>query len=179
MNNDYKKSVLIFGMAVPILLIVLLTGGVLWKASSIHAEYEQKVAEKKKAKLQRIQNLVMQKKVKAHEKELSAWKALIKNETRASFNHHWKEVEAQFKAKEFIKERPVWKNNSTGLGKGVKQSASEVVITYDATFRNMQIALLEMETRLPQMQLDSFSMKPNPQTGLIHFKTTHTVWNNE
>ena len=40
----------------------------------------------------------------------------------------------------------------------------------------MQLALLEVETKLPHMQLDSLTMTPADDGESINFNTTFTVW---
>jgi len=36
--------------------------------------------------------------------------------------------------------------------------------------------LLEMETKLPNMQLDSLTITPDTNSDSINFETTFTVW---
>lgn len=176
MNSNYKKSVVVFGVFIPVGILLALAVFIALKASSIHQEYEAKVALQKKDRLAQMQNEVLNKKVATQQKELGSWTKLLAQEDRRTFLEHWKEVRKKFKAKEFTGERPVWKNASTGLGLDVKHPSSEVILTFDATYRAMQLALLEVETKLPQMQLESLEMKPNTNGGTIHFTTRFTVW---
>ena len=176
MKSNYKKSVAVFGVFIPVVIMLALALFVSLKASSIHQEYEAKVALEKKDRLAQMQNEVLNKKVVTQKKELGAWTELLAQEDRRTFLEHWKEVRKQFKPKEFSGERPVWKNASTGIGLDVKHPSSEVVLTFDATYRAMQLAFLEVETKLPQMQLESLEMKPNTNGGTIHFTTKFTVW---
>ena len=57
----------------------------------------------------------------------------------------------------------------------MNQSASQVEMNFSATFRAMQMLLIEIESTLPQMQLDSLSMSPDTG-GKLNFKTIYTVW---
>ena len=178
MNSDYKKSVAVFGMLIPVLLILGLTIVVFLKASGVHKEHEAKAQQQKIDAMARMQNAALEKKLSTQKEKLASWKAILAKEDRRTFLEHWKDVRKHFKAREFTGERPVWKNTSSGLGEDVDHSASEVVMQFDATYRAMQQAFLEVETKLPQMQLDSLKMSPNKDSGTLHFTTTYTVWTN-
>lgn len=177
MNTNYKKSVAIFGLVIPLIVILALTAFVLMKASSIRTEYTQKIESSTMNDLSEKQNKLLVKQAQAESKTLKSWQDLLGSESRRSFLKHWKTTEKQFKAKEFIRELPTWQNTSTGIGAGIKnQSASQVTMTFDSTYRAMQIAVMEVETRLPQLQLDSLDINPSKDGGTLNFKTTYTVW---
>lgn len=178
-SNNYKKAVGVFGIAIPMVVMTGLALFALSKASDVEKKYLAKERLLKREQIIKMQNAALKKQVKEQEEALNGWKELIAGESPRTFLQHWKETEKQFKSDEFIRELPVWQNRSTGIGKGVGQEAGQVVMTFDATYRAMQTALLEMETRLPQMQLDSIEISPSKQGGLLNFKTQHTVWANE
>ena len=172
----YTKSVVIFGMVLPIIPLVVLAGIALYKTAEIESTYEAKQTEQMKAQLINQQTQVLMRRLAKDQDKLARWEAMLANETRRSYLQRWKKVEKQFKAREFIQELPVWKNTSLGLGSQVRQSSSQVEMSFDATFRAMQTALIEMETNLPQMQLDSMQMTPSKNGGTMNFKTTYTLW---
>lgn len=176
MNFNYRKAVLIFGLLIPVLFVGGLIAIVLYKTSDINSQYQTKLQNKKKSELMMSQNKILAKQVIKEKASLNAWESLLKAESRRSFLQHWKDVEKQFKAKEFVRELPIWQNDSKGLGTGVSQPASQVTMSFDATYRAMQIALMEMETRLPQMQLDTMSCKPSQNKETVNFKMTFTIW---
>ena len=67
-------------------------------------------------------------------------------------------------------------NYSEGLGKGISQPASQVEMKFTGTYRAMQLALMEVESKLPQLQLDSLVMAPDSGAKKINFTTKFTVW---
>jgi len=176
MKSNYKQAVVVFGILLPAVFLIALTFAVYWKAGSIHQEYELKVNLQNQDAMAAKQNAILAKKVKVQDELLSAWKGLLAKEDRRTFLEHWKTVRKKFKANEFVGERPVWSNASMGLGKDVAQPSSSVTLSFDASYRAMQSAFLEVETELPQMQLDSLEMIPNQDGKTIHFKTVYTVW---
>lgn len=176
MNINYKKSVLIFGLLIPLLFISALTVVVLMKASDIAKTYQAKDSVMKTNKMIKLQNQNLSKKAEEQKEMLLAWDAMLSSDSRRSFLEDWKKVSKQFNTKEFRQELPIWNNKSLGLGMSVSQPASQVTINFDASYRAMQIAMMEMETKLPQMQLDTMEIKPSENKGILSFKTTFTIW---
>ena len=176
MSEYYKKSVAVFGIGLPMLLMAIIAGVALYMTSSVSGDYAVKKKNYDKSQLALRQTMELQGKVKKNEKLLAEWDRLMRSETRGSFLEHWKEAEKKFTGKELTKSSHNWLNYSEGLGKGISQPASQVNMSFSATFRAMQTALMEMESTLPNMQLDSLTMTPDSSGKGINFKTTFTVW---
>lgn len=176
MNDYYKQSVTVFGIAIPCIIMAVFGGVALYMSSSTSAEYKKKKKVYDKAKNAMAQTMELQGKVQKTSEYLKEWDHMLNTETRGTFLEHWKTAETKFTGKELTKTSHNWVNYSDGLGKGVSQPASQVNMSFSATYRAMQIALMEMETKLPQMQLDSLTMTPGTNGETINFKTTFTVW---
>ena len=73
-------------------------------------------------------------------------------------------------------ERP---SGSGGFGSASAQNSSQIRIAFRGTFRTLQQAFLQLETRMPQLQLQEFRMDPNStQSSLLNFQVTYTAWEN-
>jgi hypothetical protein len=176
MKANYQKAVGVFGFAIPLLFLILLISAVLVAHGRVDDTYRLRKRAFDQDLNTKRQIAQLEKKMHTEKEMLNAWLEMLAAENRRSFTEHWKTASLSFKGKELQWSLPAWKSQSAGLGKGVKQPASQVTMSFDATFRAMQIALMEMETRLPQMQLDSMSMKPNKEGRTMNFQTTFTLW---
>lgn len=176
MNDYYKQPITIFGLVLPMLLFVILAGVALYMTSSVSGEYAAKKSEYDKAQTAKRQSMELLGKVNKNKRALAEWDRMMRTETRGSFLNHWKKAEKKFTGKELTKSSHNWTNYSEGIGRGVSQPSSEVKMTFMATYRAMQTALMEMESILPQMQLDSLTMSPDSNGKGINFETTYTVW---
>ena len=176
MKGNYQKAVGLFGLAIPLFFLVLLISAVLVGKGRVDDTYRLRQQAFDQDLNTRRQIAQLENKMHSEKERLNAWQKMLAAENRSSFTDHWKRASRSFKGKEFQSSLPVWKSQSAGLGKGVKQPASQVTMSFDATFRAMQIALMEMETSLPQMQLDSMSMNPNKEGRTMNFQTTFTLW---
>lgn len=176
MSDYYKQPVAVFGLALPLLVVVLIGGVALYMTSSVSREYAVKKKKYDESQIAKRQSMELLAKVNENRKLLSGWDHMMRTETRGTFLDHWKEAEKKFTGKELTKSSHNWTNYSEGLGRGIAQPASQVKMTFLATYRAMQTALMEMESTLPQMQLDSLTITPDSNGKAINFDTTYTVW---
>ena len=66
-----------------------------------------------------------------------------------------------------------------GFGTISAQPSSQVRMAFRGTFRTMQRAFLELETRMPQLQLQELRIDPSTsQSSLLNFQVTYTAWEN-
>ncbi|MGB0992106.1 MAG: hypothetical protein ACPG32_06515 [Akkermansiaceae bacterium] len=176
MNNIYKQPIIVFGTVLPLLLFLVVIGGSLFALSKVNSKFKAKKSVYDKALKDRKMIAQLQGQVGSNDDVHKQWKSLMDTETRGSYVTHWKNAEAKFAGKELTRSSNNWVNFSEGIGKGNQQPASQVTMTFTATYRAMQLALLEVESKLPQMQLDSMSISPDDGGELLNFKTTFTVW---
>ena len=175
-NEYYKQSVTVFGIAIPLGLMLVVGLAAMYMSSSTSAEYKKKKLVYDQAQSAMKETVALQGKLQKTSKYLEEWDHMLKTETRGSFLEHWKTAEQRFSGKELTKTSHNWLNYSEGLGKGINQPASQVNMSFSATYRAMQLALMEMETKLPQMQLDSMTMTPSSNGESLNFNTKFTVW---
>jgi hypothetical protein len=176
MSDYYKQPVAVFGLVLPIMIVLVLAGAVLFYTASVKdtyalkkQKYEQSQAAMRKVKMLRAQ-------VEQNKASLDAWDRMLSTETRGTFLDHWKNAARNFTGKELTKSSRSWNNYSEGLGRGVSQASSQVVMSFVGTFKAMQTALMRLETTLPTMQLDSMDIKLDDNGKGVHFTTTYTVW---
>lgn len=177
MNSNYKKSILLLGIALPVFFIGVLFIVGLVKFSSFNAECEKRELAFEDFERLEKESKFLKLKTERTSEELESWLELMNKETRGTFINRVNEIESRFDAKDFKKMSHNWINVSLGIGANANQPASQVKISFLGTYRAMQLAMLELETELPQLQLDSLSMNPVGEgSNLIEFDTVFTLW---
>lgn len=176
MSDYYKQPIAVFGFALPGLFMLLLAGVALYGNANISGTFDKKKRAYDKSQEASRQQMELLGKVNENKKLLSAWDNMLKTETRGTFLEHWKKAEDRFSGKELTKTSHNWLNYSDGLGRGISQPASQVNMSFQATYRAMQTSLMEIETTLPNMQLDGLEIKLDNSGAALNFETTFTVW---
>ncbi|MGJ8661398.1 MAG: hypothetical protein ACSHXL_05125 [Bacteroidota bacterium] len=176
MSELYKKSIFIFGVIIPVLILSLIVVAVSMKAQSTRSSYETKRTAYDQAQMTIMMTKQLKAKADSNRNQLKFWESLMTRETRGTFIDHWKLAEGKFTEMELNKTSHNWINQSTGLGNNAVLPASQVKMTFLGTFRAMQLSLLELETKLPQLQLDRMNIKASTDSNLLSFDTTFTLW---
>lgn len=174
---NYRQSILVFGLALPLLIIALLMGGALYVKGQFNQTYEKKLRLHAQGKQLERQIGKVKKELAKSDQDAKMWAEIYAAHDRRSYTLQWKEIGSQFRPKEFQFQSPTWKSQSAGLGK--TGQAEQVSMNFEATFLAMQTALLEMETRMPQLQLDSMQMAPNSNGETLNINTTYTIWTDD
>ena len=66
--------------------------------------------------------------------------------------------------------------STTGFGSVSAQNSAPLELSFRANFRSMQRAFLELESRLPQLQLNELRIDLTPQSSNLNFQVTYTAW---
>lgn len=176
MSDYYRQPIAVFGLIIPVVVSVIMAGSVLYYTGSVKKEYAAKQKEYDLSQQAKRKIKMLRGQVNENRESLDAWDDLLKTETRGTFLQHWKDASEDFNGKELTKTSRSWINFSEGIGKGVSQPSSQVVMSFVGTYRAMQQALMNLETQLPTMQLDSLDMSPEDNGKGVKFTTTYTVW---
>ena len=176
MSDYYRQPIAVFGLILPIVLAVIIAGSVLYYTGSVKKKYAVKQMEYDRSQQAKQKITMLRSKVNQNRESLDAWDDFLKTETRGKFIDHLKVATEDFSGKELTRTSRSWINYSEGLGRGVSQPSSQVVMSFVGTYRAMQQALMNLETELPTMQLDSLEMSPDDNGKGVKFRTTHTIW---
>ena len=110
---------------------------------------------------------------------LERWDEQLNKETSSEVVSNLREIISTLPEKEIQQTAFDPSNNSGGLGKASAQPSSQVRIGFRGTYRSLQKAFLELETRMPHLQLEDCSIQPVATSGfLLSLQVTYTAWKN-
>lgn len=180
-NNThfYRQTIVLFGIVLPILLAAVLVGATSMAKSKMAASFASKEGTFKSYEQGRITALGIEGKVSRDREHLERWEAQLSAETASAVATNLREISENLPPKEFQQtsfERPT---GNGGFGSASAQSSSQIQMAFRGTFRTMQRTFMELETRMPQLQLQEFRMEPNTaQPSMLNFQVTYTAWEN-
>lgn len=173
----YRQSIVLFGFVLPFVVCAAIVGGGVAMKARAAASFQQKQSLYKTAETNRIGALGIEAQVSKKRPHVERWISQIEKETANAITSHLKEIGDLLPAKEFQQtafERPT---GSTGFGSASAQNSSQVKLAFRGTFRSMQKAFIELETRMPQLQLQDLKIDPSSSsTSTLNFQVTYTAW---
>jgi hypothetical protein len=175
----YRQSILFFGLVLPLLACGLLVGGAFYFQQDVAASFAGKGQQYKISQQSRVAADNMEKQVAAKRPYATAWKALLAEETKSEVNNQLRKIQDSLPAKEFQKTATDSLNMAGGFASVSAQKSSQIRLGFRGTYRAIQRAFLELETRMPQLQLQEFRMDSNTsQASLNNVDVTYTAWEN-
>jgi hypothetical protein len=175
----YRQTIILFGIVVPIIIAAAVVGAGSLIKSKMSESFAMKEKNFKGYEQGRIAALDIENQVIRERKHLDRWNSQLSEETASSVATNLREISEALPSKEIQQtsfERP---SNAGGFGSASANNSSQIRMAFRGTFRTLQRAFLELETRMPQLQLQEIRMDPNnSQSSLLNFQVTYTAWEN-
>jgi hypothetical protein len=175
----YRQPIIIFGAVLPILgaIALVATGSMLTSKMSASFNNKQNAYQAYEQSLKASRDIEAE--VIRQRKHLERWNAELSAETASAVTGNLREIAETLPNKEFQQtgfERPA---GSSGFGTASAQKSSQVRIGFRGTYRTLQRAFLDLETRMPQLQMQEMKMEPmSSSTSLMNVQVTYTAWEN-
>ena len=175
----YRQPIALFGIVLPIVVTAIIVGICFQLKSSMTASFENKQTKYKAYEMARVAGLEIETQVIRQRPHLEHWNSLLAQETASAVTINLKEISEGLPTKEIQKTASERLPVKGGFGTISAQASSQVRMAFRGTFRTMQRAFLELETRMPQLQLQELRIDPSTsQSSLLNFQVTYTAWEN-
>ncbi len=177
--HHYRQAIIIFGIVLPALVGAGLIGAGLYVKSKMVSSMNSKTTDYATYEQSRNAGLEIEATVNRQRPHVERWTKQLAEETSSVVTSNLREISEHLPPKEIQMtafERP---SGTGGFGSISAQRSSQIRIAFRGTYRTLQRNFLELETRMPQLQLQEF--KIDPSTGisaLLNCQVTYTAWEN-
>jgi hypothetical protein len=175
----YRQSIIFFGIVVPILIAAAVVGVGFGLRSKMTESFVNKETNYKTFRQSNMAVKEIEFKVKRERPHLERWNELLSQETASAVASNLREISEKLPNKEIQQtafERPSGKG---GFGSVSAQNSAQLRIALRGTFRTLQRAFLELETRMPNLQLNELRLDPSTTNpSQLNFQVTYTAWEN-
>lgn len=173
----YRNSIIVFGIVIPTVLIAALVGASFVVKGKLAASFENKMANFKTFQQGQKAGQAIEREVTLQRQHLSRWDSLVTQDTASAVTSQLREISDHLPSKEIQQTAFERSGAKGGLAGSAVQNSSQIRIAFRGTYRTMQKAFLELETRMPQLQLEELKIDPSSNlTSLLNFQVTYTAW---
>lgn len=177
--NLYRQTIILFGIVVPVLISAAVIGVGFMVKSKMTASFENK---EKNYKLYQQSNMAVRQieaQVTREREHLNRWNEQLSQETASAISTNLRAIMEKLPTKEIQLTASERSSSAGGFGSASAQNSSQIRIALRGTYRTLQRAFLELETRMPQLQLQELKMDPSSnQSTLMNLQVTYTAWEN-
>jgi hypothetical protein len=175
----YRQSILFFGLIIPLLIAGLVAGGVFYARHTAAESFATKERQYKLYEQNKRSADLLDKDLSAKRDYVARWKALLAEETKSQVNNHIRKMQDSSFGKEFQQTSTESLNSPGGFASVSAQKSSQIRLGFRGTYRGLQRAFLELETRMPQLQLQEIKIDANAtQASMNNVDITYTAWEN-
>lgn len=173
----YRQTIILFGIVLPLIVTAVVVGACFMLQSNMAASFATKQANYKVSETGRRAAQAVETQVTSQRPHLERWTTLLSQETASTATTTLRDIAGHLPAKEIYQTafEPV---ASSGLGTLSAQKSSQLRIAFRGTYRTLQRAFLELETRMPQLQLQELKIDPSSTQSSLNLQVTYTAWEN-
>jgi hypothetical protein len=173
----YRQTIALFGIVLPIIAVALVLGVCFLLKSKMVASFENKQKNYKAYEMGRLAGLEIEAQVTRQHQHIERWNSQLSGETASLVTTNLREILSHLPTKEVQQTAFEPSSGKSGFGTISAQKSSQIRIAFRGTFRTMQRAFLELETRMPQLQLQELRIDPSTsQSSLLNFQVNYTAW---
>ncbi|MEP4078733.1 hypothetical protein [Haloferula sp.] len=174
--NHYRQSIALFGFVIPSVIAIAVIVGAFMVKGRVSRTFDEKLSHFQGFEQNKLQALGLEAEISMKREHIEAWEALVSEETASTVTSNLREIEEGLPSKEFQKTAQDHPPAKKGFAGASAQNSSQIALAFRATFRSMQKALLDLESRMPQLQLQEMRIEPSPQSSSLNFQVTYTAW---
>lgn len=176
----YKQSIVIFGIVIPVLIAGIIIGACAYLRGKITGSFAEKSQYYTGYEKSRMGALEIEAQISRQRESSEGWQELLKQETFSLVTTNLRAIAEGLPPKEFQQTAFERLGQSGGIGSVSAQKSSGLKFNFRGTFRTVQQAFLELETQMPNLQLQELKIDPNTSSGsaLLNFQVTYTAWEN-
>ena len=174
----YRQTIALFGIVLPVIVAAIIVGISFFLKSQMVESFDNKLANYKTNEQGRLAGLEIEAQVTRQRQHIERWTTQLSQETKSTVNKNIREITDHLPSKEITMTAIDPSSTKSGFGSVSAQGSSQVRIAFRGTYRTMQRAFLELETRMPQLQLQEFRIDPSTTSSLLNFQVNYTAWEN-
>lgn len=179
MNPRYQTGVLLFGLILPLLVIVFIFGVAVFQKSKLTREFEERKAIYLANQRSDQAAKSLQAQLEGYRAKEVHWSNLLKKSDVGSVTTLLKEISSEYKGGEKFRQKDFkFVNRETGIGASSAQPSITYNISLSGTFQALQESLLSLESQMPNLSLNSIKLQPQADRQLLEAELSYSAWIN-
>lgn len=174
-SPSYKHPVIAFGIVAPLLILFVLLEVVSQFRSGIEDTYRTRKEQYVEGRKVQKERDALRRRVKEQGPRMNLCMALVETPPGPAAKNLLNELQKRYPV-QFCGRLGL---SSGGIGSASKQPSRQLRLSFRGTYRDLQNTFCELETSMPQLQLDQIRLKQETTHNLLTADVTYTAWQRE
>lgn len=177
MNPRFKIGIILFGVLLPLLVVGVIFGVISSQKKRIATEYAARKSSFQAQKRKEMFAKELDVKLSSYDDRKQSWEVLLKNSDIGTVTGLLKEISAEYAGKETFKRNDFnFVNKETGIGAASQQPSVSFTVSLSGTYQTIQQSLLSLESKMPNLSLNSMTLIPEPGSALLEAELSYSAW---
>lgn len=181
--SPHRQAIAIFSIGIPAIFTIGLLAAIFVGRGKLHASHQEKTSnfESYKTASQQVQEFDAMLSLDERREKIEYWNAKLDQDFIQAISGHLSEILEKYDDN-VLKQTEMRKaETSAGIGNEVSNPYSTIQLKFEGGFKPMQLLLAELEERMPQLVLETLTIKPNPakkqgDQGNLAFHVVYFCW---
>jgi len=181
--SQHRKSVIIFGIAVPLFCILAIAIATFIGSSKLKKSYNDKVAALKRYKTAESQAAELEAFLTTDDRreKITFWNSRVEQDTVQSLTENLEKILAKYDSEILSRTEMGQASGVSSIATRSKHPFSRMQLSFEGGFKPMQLLLAELENEMPHLFLESIIVRPQPaqtaeEKGNLEFGITYLCW---
>ncbi len=176
----YKQSIILFGIVIPVIVAVIVIGVCAFFRNKITSSFAEKEQYYSGYEQSRMGALEIEAQLSRQRDSSERWQELVGQETFSLVTTNLRAIAEKLPPKEFQQTAFERLGSSGGIGSVSAQKSAGLKFNFRGTYRTVQKAFIDLETQMPNLQLQELRIDPSSTTDspLLNFQVIYTAWEN-
>lgn len=175
MKKYYTQSICTLSIAVPIVIALILFLIISIIKNTFLGDFEANKVTYKTELGQLEQLAIIKKNNLAKEQQLALWQDLLSGDGYNKVNEQLRKSVKTYDQTNTLLITESNRSSNSNNGVDAKQSSADFAL--QGTFTELQLALTDLESRMPNLMLNRVSISPQSNSKLLDLKLNYTIWN--
>jgi len=181
--SPHRQSILVFGIAIPLFLIVAISVATLTGHSELQSSFEAKVTalERYETAKSQVTELDAFLTTEDRREKTAYWNSKLEQDVVESLTKNLDTILAKYDPEVLNQTEMGQATGAGGFGAKSNHPHSRMQLSFEGGYKPMQLLLAELETEMPHLILESISVKPRQATaegekGTLQFGVVYLCW---
>lgn len=174
MNPRFKTGILLFGLILPLVIVGIVIGVISSKKNSISRQYLIRQKNNQVQKQQEMANEQLKIKLSRFDGRKENWEVLLRSTDIGTvsdlLNSETRRIQGMNQNNFSFVKQPV------GIGALSQQNSVTFNVSLSGTFSSIQQCLLSLESKMPNLNLNSMMLTPEKDSQLLQAELSYSAW---
>jgi len=177
MKSRFKIGIILMGVVLPLVAVALVLGLISSRKEKVEVEYAKRKSGFEASQRQAVAMQGLGVRLKQFDDRKGSWEELLQDSDIGKVTQELNDISSKFRGSGTFKQNGFdFVNQETGIGAASLQPSVSFRVSLSGTYQAIQQSLLILESRMPNLSLNSMTLTPRNNSPLLQAELSYSAW---